>query len=236
MSARGNALPQDPRAPGLIRFRKEIAHVLKPGSRQLDHIAALRHWVRTQQSQDRRLWMFDPSADSGAVDPETLLREQRNRKPGACRRFGYLLQGTLLASGIPARLVSLQAFVHDGLGHIMVEAWVDELNKWILVDATTDTMFLVDGRYASLLELRRALLTGDSKRIRFERNGSDLEPRPQLAYLRQISRHAFFLVNETLFTQPPLTKRDLWDFRVLHFVAVTPRRIRSWPRRRQLSR
>ena len=161
---------------------------------------------------------FPPGADSGEVDPERLLHEQHALKPGACRRFGYVLAGALLSVEIPARLVSLQAFLKDGLGHIMVEAWIEELNKWVLVDATADTMFIVDGEYASLLELRRALLARKLDSIRFERNGSWLEPAPRMEYLTQITRHAFVFANECLFTDPPLTKASLWRFRVLHYV------------------
>jgi transglutaminase-like putative cysteine protease len=102
-----------------------------------------------------------------------LLQQQRASMPGACCRFGYVLAGALLSIGIPARLVSLQASFSDGLGHIMVEAWVDELNKWVLVDATTDTTFRVNENYASLLEVRQALVTGALNSIRFQRNGSN---------------------------------------------------------------
>lgn len=184
----------------------------------MDRIAALRHWARSQQSSDPELWRFPPEADTGDVDPGILLEQQHALMPGACRRFGYVLAGALVSVGIPARLVSLQAFFTDGLGHIMVEAWVDDLNKWILVDPTADTMFLVDGRYASLLELREALLSGSLDRIRFERNGSILEPAPNMKYFKEIPRHAFVFTNECFFTDPPRTKASLWRTRVLHYV------------------
>ena len=100
----------------------------------------------------------------------------------------------------------------------MVEAWIEPLNKWVLVDPTCDTMFLLDGQYASLLELRKALLEGKLESIEFERNGSELEPAPRMEYLAQIPRHAFVVTNECLFTDPPLTKADVWRFRVLHYV------------------
>ena len=218
INARGDGERQDPTAPGLIRFRGHLAPLLPPEQGALDTVAALRHWARTQQSLDPTLWLFPPSADSGDVDPGVLLQQQRALRPGACRRFGYVLAGALLSAGIPARIVSLQAFFTDSLGHVMVEAWIEPLNKWVLVDPTCDTMFLVDGQYASLLELRKALLQGKLESIEFERNGSELEPAPSMQYLAQISRHAFVVTNECLFTDPPLTKADVWRFRVLHYV------------------
>jgi hypothetical protein len=100
----------------------------------------------------------------------------------------------------------------------MVEAWIEPLNKWILVDPTFDTMILLDGQYASLLELRKALLEGRLESIEFERNGSNLEPSPSIEYFAQIPRHAFVATSECLFTDPPLTNADVWRFRVLHYI------------------
>jgi hypothetical protein len=106
----------------------------------------------------------------------------------------------------------------------MVEAWVDDLNKWIVVDPTGDTMFIVDGHYASLLELRKVLLSGSQDRIRFERNGSILEPTPTIKFYTRISKHAFVFTNECLFTDPPRTKASVWGTQVIHYVdeLVTP--------------
>jgi hypothetical protein len=218
ISGRGDGERQDDGAPGLIRFRGQIASLLRPDRPVMETVAVLRHWARTRQSADAALWLFPPGADSGDVDPEVLLRQQDALRPGACRRFGYVLAGALLSAGIPARIVSLQAFFTESLGHIMVEAWIEPLNKWVLVDPTCDTLFLLDGEYASLLELRQALLDGRVESIEFERNGSELEPAPSRAYLAQIPRHAFVVTNERLFTQPPLTKADVSRFRVLHYV------------------
>jgi hypothetical protein len=218
IKARGDGELQDPAVPGLIRFRTHVAPLLLPEQGALETVAALRHWARTQQAPDDALWRFPPGADSGDVDPGVLHEQQHALRPGACRRFGYVLAGALLSAGIPARIVSLQAFFTDSLGHIMVEAWIEQLNKWVLVDPTCDTMFLVDGRYASLLELRETLLARRRESIEFERNGSELQPAPSLDYLAQIPRHAFVVTNENLFTEPPLTKADVWRFRVLHYV------------------
>ena len=218
INERGNGPRQNPSIIGLLRFRRRVAPILKPEWKTVDTVAALRHWARTQQSSDCHLWNFPPDVDSGDLDPGILLEQQHALTPGACRRFGYILAGALVSAGIPARLVSLQAFLTDGLGHIMVEAWIDDLNQWVLVDATADTMFLVDDRYASLLELRKALLSGNLDRIRFERNGSILEPAPEMKFFTQISRHAFVFTNECFFTDPPRTKASLWRTRVIHYV------------------
>jgi hypothetical protein len=218
INERGDGARQNLETVGLLQFRKNVAHLLNPNWKTVDTIAALRHWARTQQPSDRQLWNFPRDADPGDVDPGILLEQQHSLMPGACRRFAYILAGALVSVGIPARLVSLQAFFTDGSGHVMVEAWVADLNKWIVVDPTGDTMFIVDHHYASLLELRKVLLSSSRDRIRFERNGSILEPNPTIKFYTRISKHAFVFKNECLFTDPPRTKASVWRTQVIHYV------------------
>jgi hypothetical protein len=100
----------------------------------------------------------------------------------------------------------------------MVEAWLESLHKWVLVDPCFDTMFRVGGEYASLIEFRAALLAGYTGTILFDRHGSDLKPSPTLDYFRAIANHAFFFTDECLFTDPPRTKQSVSNLKVLHYV------------------
>jgi hypothetical protein len=100
----------------------------------------------------------------------------------------------------------------------MVEAWVESLHKWVLVDPCFDTMFRLAGEYASLIEFRAALLAGHTGAILFDRHGSDLKPSPGLDYFMAIANHAFYLKDECLFTDPPRSKQSVNNLKVLHYV------------------
>lgn len=56
----------------------------------------------------------------------------------ACVEYSLVLAQALNALGVPARKVSLlQAAYHAGLGrgHVICEAWIDELGTWVALDA-----------------------------------------------------------------------------------------------------
>ena len=105
-----------------------------------------------------------------SVDPEVLLAQQRRGVPGACRRFAYVYLGSLLSAGLNARVVSWDTSFYDRetRGHTLVEVWIDELHTWVLMDAMGDHEFLVDGRPASLIDVREAVVRGEPQRVSTE--------------------------------------------------------------------
>jgi hypothetical protein len=179
--------------PKTVRFRRHISHLLSPTRGTLGTVIALRRWARAQQSDAKQVWQYPPSADSGKTDPEILLQDQHAGRPGACRRFAWVLTAALLSAGVDARVVTMaNGFDDHSVSHVATEAWIPQLRKWVLADATFDTMVRIGSEYASLLEFREALLNGNADMIRFERNGSTRWPSPSVAYYAPISKHVFF--------------------------------------------
>jgi Transglutaminase-like superfamily len=184
----------------LVEFRRHFGDILSveyPDS--LSKAVAIRHWVRRQQSQDRRIW--SKPAKAPHEDPRRLLEEQRSGIPGSCRRFCYILTGALLSAGFDARVVSFTgSLFRRGAGrHVVVEVLIEELHKWILLDPTFDTLVLVDGRLASALELNEAVVGGRLDAITFERNGSSLAPHPKPEIYGHYCRHLFMAMSNAIF-------------------------------------
>lgn len=70
-------------------------------------------------------------------DAVECLRRVDEGQRYACVEYSLVLSQALNAVGIPARRVSLsQASYHTGVGrgHVVSEAWIDELNRWVLLD------------------------------------------------------------------------------------------------------
>jgi hypothetical protein len=88
--------------------------------------------------------------------------------------------------------------------HTLVEVWIPELGKWVLMDSMFNAMFLVDGKPASLVEIYRAVSVGQSDRLVLERNGAVTEPAPTLdkPYL-SLFRHLFYRNATVLFDALP---------------------------------
>lgn len=145
----------------LATFRQHLP-VLREEPLSMERAVRLRQWARVQQTDGASMWTV--RNDTGNTDPNVLLQEQREGVPGACRRFAYVLVGALLADGYHARVAGFASGFDELIDttHTVAEAWIPQLNKWVMLDATFDITFLVDGRPASVLELHD-LAAGDGR-------------------------------------------------------------------------
>lgn len=164
---------------GFEKFRNELASLIGEHLDEIELLKAIRHWSRMQQG-DFQAEKWCPSASEGD-DPLVLLYEQRQGIPGACRRFAYILAGALVSAGFDARLAHIASDFSDrNFNHTFVEVWSKSLNKWILIDSDYDTFYMIDGEYASLLDMYRTVKKGDLMRISFDRGGATYRPKPFL--------------------------------------------------------
>ncbi|MCF8135812.1 MAG: transglutaminase-like domain-containing protein [Desulfotignum sp.] len=161
-----------------LHFKSIIELALPKKLNEMDEIVAIRKWVRNLQGPfSKEMWQNTPKTD----DPLKALAEMQKKTPGLCRRFAVVLHGAFLSVGIPVRLVfATPDFYSHSYNHSLVEVWSQTLNKWILVDATMDTLYMIDNQPAGLLEFSRAVRNQEWEKISFERNGSDHLPEPRI--------------------------------------------------------
>lgn len=193
-------IPQDRASKSLAEFRRNLDDVLSVEyADSLAKAVAIRQWVRRQQSQEDAIWSTPVKVDH--EDPHRLLEEQRNGIPGSCRRFCYILTGALLSAGFDARIVSFSSslFRRGARRHVVVEVLIEELDKWVVLDPTFDTLVLVDGKPVSALELHEAVIGGGLAEITFERNGSTLAPHPKPEIYGHYCRHLFMAMSNAIF-------------------------------------
>jgi hypothetical protein len=96
-----------------------------------------------------------------ASDALDVLRRAGDGERFAGAEYSMLLSQALNAARIPARRVELrQRNYHVGVarGHVVSEAWVDDLNKWVVLDGQNGAYWQdEDGSALGLLELQNAL-------------------------------------------------------------------------------
>jgi hypothetical protein len=184
----------------LIHFRQTIApgFHLNEGMNALAKVIAVRKWVRDRQSDKSEDWQGLYTDDS--EDPEVLLEEQRSGLKSACRRFSYILTGALLSIGMQARLVcASDGFSPSSLQHNMVEVWIEDLGKWVLVDPTLDTLIYIDGSPASLMDLYLAAKNPGGHSVEFPRGGSRHLPAPTWDGYVSLCKHIFVSRTNAIF-------------------------------------
>jgi hypothetical protein len=138
----------DRNSPGRRKLQQEIAPVIAGLHDDLSRAVALRQWVR---SQCRKL---GPEIEQRSIaEPVDILAAMRNGYSSQCGPLAYLYRESLVAAGIPARIVILlrnPPFRSDG--HGTVEAFVN--GKWILTDPTFNAHFTIDGRPTNAWHVR----------------------------------------------------------------------------------
>jgi hypothetical protein len=220
-------IQQDPNNPSLLQFRRLIENVVPLKAGCLDRAVALRQWVRAQQPDHERCWYPHRSETE---DPERLLAEQRRGVPGACRRFSYILTGALLSAGLNARIAVFgKSFdQRTELSHSVVEVWCEELGKWVLLDATYDTLIMLDGLPASAFELYQALRTGNTSGISFDRAGSERKPVPRIQAYAGVCGHFFVAQTNAIFDG---YRVRMWGKRRISFAHFAPNGEKRYPER-----
>lgn len=115
----------------------------------------LTRWVRQQ-------WAH---ANDHVDDPDALevLQRVEAGERFACVEYSIVLTQALNACGIPARRVELlQRHHHTGVGrgHVVSEAWVDDLDAWVVLDGQNAAWWAgADDRPLGVRELQRGIGT-----------------------------------------------------------------------------
>lgn len=157
----------NPRAQRLVRqYRLEEA--IACGTTDLERLCLLRDWCWKQWFG----WQGIPFCPSW--DPLEILDTVKNNwGVGMCTHWSALFTGCAGALGYHARMLVIDH-------HCLNEVWVDDLGKWILMDAAGDNNFLweLDGRPLNALEVHEALRREHGGDIRQRVWRARWQPRP----------------------------------------------------------
>lgn len=152
----------DVHSPALKELREtyRLDLVIAEAADDLDRVKRICRWVHARTSHDG--WSYD--YPTGAV---ALLKAAEKGAQWRCVEFGIVMSECLKAVGIPARKVSARArdveALLAGAGHVFAEAWLEDRQCWVLVDAQMGLVGLDrDGTPLNSIEFRNALASPDS--------------------------------------------------------------------------
>lgn len=145
-----------------LRRQERLDDVIKGAHGQLETFKRLTAWTRAQ---------FEP----GFPDPYPLcngvsiLSDIRSGKTGGfCGQYSYILGDALKSFGYFAiRYVELES--ESGAGHFAVEAWCDDLSRWVLLDPLNAALYIRDGAPLSSVEIHDSLIAGRTDDIHVNR-------------------------------------------------------------------
>jgi hypothetical protein len=151
-----------------LRDQYRLGDVIAGKKTELDKQLALMAWVHGRWPHDG--WN-NPSHD----DALTILKEAAEGKKFRCVQYSVTLAQVLQAMGFPARRVGLRsdgASFGVGKGHVVSEAWNNELGKWILLDGQNNATWQDGDTVLDATEVRERFLGGRADRLRMVHHGS----------------------------------------------------------------
>ncbi len=143
--------------PYLIRLHKEykLNEVVTGAKSDYEKVRRISRWVRSR-------WEHNGDNEPQKSDPLSILQEAAGGKRFRCVEYSIVLSGALNSLGIPARVTGLMVpraeTQESGAGHVIAEAYLADLQKWIMVDGQWDVIPVLNDKPLNAVELQRALV------------------------------------------------------------------------------
>lgn len=143
--------------PRVQSLRESIPRLFHYTSDRLAQVRSLASWLASS-------WQHSGS-DSALIytpwDAETIIawggrqRGHNNERPiSMCVHYAVAFVSSCQALRIPARCAALIGTPNSFDGHFVAEVWLDEYQKWIMVDPNCDAIFFRNGYPLSIDEIR----------------------------------------------------------------------------------
>lgn len=127
---------------------------LKNSKTQIDKVLTILNWTRSQ-------WEHRGDVSPKKNDAISILDEVKEGGRFPCFAYGYVLASQLKVSGFKSRVIYLKtsdiATSMRGGGHVATEVFIDELQKWVFVDAQFNAMPFLNNIPLNAVELQNAI-------------------------------------------------------------------------------
>jgi len=143
----------------LAELRAELGldALVRDSATDYERVRAVTAWVSG-------LWRHSGSNAAAESDPLSIVRAAAGGERFRCVEYAVVIAGCLEALGIQARVLGLKTRDVDtrasGAGHVVAEAYLRDLGKWIMIDGQWGVIPERDGTPLNAVELQRALAAG----------------------------------------------------------------------------
>ena len=140
-----------------LRTQFSLDEVVAGTNNDLERVRAIASWVNG-------LWKHDGTNQPEYSDPIYILEQVAQGERFRCTEYGLVIAGCLQALGIPARPLGLMTSDVEtrssGAGHVVTEAYLSDLDKWVFIDGQWNVIPLLKGVPLNAIELQEALAQG----------------------------------------------------------------------------
>lgn len=138
-----------------LRNKYPIDSLVKDARSDTEKALAILHWVHSQ-------WSHNGSNEPRNNDAISILEEVKEGKNFRCVEYGIVATACLNAVGLKARTLALKTrdveTRKSGAGHVLLEVYLNDLQKWALLDGQWDAMPVLGGRPLNAVEFQKAMV------------------------------------------------------------------------------
>lgn len=166
--------------PYLERLKKEypIDSIAAKGKTDLEKVRSISSWVH-------KLWKHDGYNAPEKNDALYILEEVKKGQQFRCVEYGIVTTACLNAIGLPSRTLALKTkdveTTPSGAGHVVMEVFLNDFNKWVMVDPQWDAIFCLNDIPLNAVELQKAIT--EKKDIQILSDDKELNPNQYIAWI-----------------------------------------------------
>lgn len=139
---------------------RKITNITTDGLSEIDAVKKICGYVHL-------LFPHDGLNTPSSYDPITIINEAKQGKSFRCVEYSFIGVSLLWAYGIPARSLALKTKDCEtremGAGHVVLEFWSKQFQKWIMIDIQHATIMRNESNtYLSAFELLQSITKEDS--------------------------------------------------------------------------
>jgi len=144
----------------------------------LEKVQKLSSWVHG-------LWQHDGYNTPKQNDALHILEEVKKGERFRCVEYGIVTTACLNAIGLPSRTLSLKTKEAEttprGAGHVVMEVFLKDLNKWVMVDPQFDAVACLNNIPLNAVELQKAIT--ENKDMKILTNDKELQDSQYKAWI-----------------------------------------------------
>jgi len=171
-----------------LRTDYKIDSLVENVNSDFDKVKIILNWTHNQ-------WEHNGNNEPVKSDPVSILEEVKAGKKFRCVEFGIVSAGALKSVGIKARVLGLKTRdvekVRHGAGHVVAEAYLNDLKKWVFIDAQLNVIPVLDGIPLNGVELRKAVIENRNK-LKLINLSGELLDKDKANYLAFATKYLYF--------------------------------------------
>lgn len=143
-----------------LRTKYNLDAVVAGAANDTEKALRMVNWVHKQ-------WNHNGSNEPSRNDALSILEEAKEGKQFRCVEYGIVTTACLNAIGLPARTMGLKMkeveTIEFGAGHVLLEVFLPDLNKWAMLDGQFDVMPVLNNVPLNAVEFQQAIANNYNK-------------------------------------------------------------------------